>query len=222
MKLRPELQPPEVDLTLLKRLTELADDIDGGMEEECIDKVIEFNALAETNHRFIDFQGIYGGEGHSEWVHRLLRLKSIVPQPNITRSELIEITKFVILGDEAFLDILEENVSYPFVSDLIYYPSDFREFENDEPTAEEIVDFLLEYKKTELSTFEQINLLEQHLTEGLSGEEFRLLSENLVGFELNSLANWLRSHRYKASEAITLIHKGEIVCDYAATISLKG
>ncbi len=70
--------------------------------------------------------------------------------------------------------------------------------------------------------FEQINLLEKHLTEGLSGKEFRLLSENLVGFELNSLANWLRSHRYKASEAITLIHKGEIVCDYAATISLKG
>ncbi|NAW84927.1 hypothetical protein [Photobacterium halotolerans] len=221
MILRPELQPPEVDVTLLECLTKLASDIDGGKEEECLDKVLEFNFLTETNHQFIDFQGIYGSDGHKEWVHRLLRLKSIVPQPNLTRDELIEITKLAILGDEVYLDILDKNVSYPFVSDLIYYPSNFPEFKNDEPTEEEIVDFLLKYRKTELSKSEKINLLAKHLEQGLSSDEFRLLSENLADFELNYLANWLNTRSFSPSEAIESIHNGEIVSDYAATISLK-
>ncbi|EGQ9765654.1 hypothetical protein H7696_07400 [Vibrio alginolyticus] len=221
MTLRPELQPKEVDPTLLKRLTQLADAIDGGEEEECREMVSEFNSLSETNHRFLDFQGIYGGEGHEEWVYRLLVLKSIVPQQDITKSELTEIVRLVLLDEDGYLEILDNNVSYPFVSDLIYYPSNFPEFENEEPTEEEIVEFLLTYKKTKLSKSEQVRLLDKHLNQELSSFEFRQLSENLVGFELNSLRCWLNLHSFRASEAIELIHSGELVSDYAATISLK-
>lgn len=221
MTLRPELQPKDVDPVLLERLATLADEIDGGEKDACLDKVLEFNSLSETNHRFIDFQGLYGSSGHEDWARRLLILKSIVPQPDITRNELIEITRLALLGDESYLDILESNVDYPFVSDLIYYPSSFPEFGKDDLTEQEIVDFILNYKKTELSKSEQVRLLEKHVEQGLSHDEFRLLSENLIGFELNYLASWLRSQDFSPSEALELIHQGKIVSDYAATISLK-
>ncbi|WP_045466380.1 hypothetical protein [Vibrio hyugaensis] len=221
MILRSALQPKEVDSILLKRLTELASEIDGGEEKESTSKIIEFNYLTETNHQFADFQGIYGGDGHREWVHRLLKLKSIVPQSNITKSELAEVVRLATLGDESYLGILEKNVTYPFASDLIFYPSDVFKNRNEEPTEQEIVDFLINYKTTELPKLEQLRLFEKHLVQGLSRDEFRLLSENLTGFDLNYLANWLSSCSFSPSEALELIHNGEMVSDYAATISLQ-
>ncbi|MBP3140253.1 hypothetical protein [Aliivibrio fischeri] len=221
MILRAGLKAPQIDLELLGNLVELVSDIDGGNENECLDKVAKFNLLSETNHKFNDFQGIYGSNGHEEWVKGLLRLKSIKPQFNLTKNELLEITKLAVLGNEAYLDILAKNVSYPFVSELIYYPEEVFDFNNEEPTEEEIVDFLLQYRKTVLSRPEQVKLLTKHMKQELSNDEFRVLSENLVGFELNYLSNWLSENDYTPYEAIQLIYSGKLVADYAATISLK-
>ncbi|MGF1767941.1 hypothetical protein L4D06_11250 [Enterovibrio makurazakiensis] len=221
MILRPELQPPQMDLVLFERLVALASDIDGGSEEECQSKVHEFNLLSETNHEYVDFQGIYGGAGHEDYVCRLLRLKSISPQFNVTECELIEITRLAVLGDEAYLDILEKNVTYPSVSDLIYYPENVSGLNSDDPTIEEIVTFLLEYKVTELASMEKVKLLTKHIDHHLCDEEFRVLSENLAGFELNYLSGWIRRNNITVRKTIELIESGKITSDYAGTVWLK-
>lgn len=218
MKLRKELQPPEIDSNLLEHLTELAEEIDGGYFEDCQSKVAEFNQLSGANLQFMDFQGIYGAMEHKDFVLGLLRRAAIIPQANITRDELIEITKRALLGDEAYLDILELNVSYPMVSDLIYW-EDFPITDDGKSREEKIADFLLNYKKTEISKPEQIKLYTKHIEQGLSKDEFRILSENLEGFELNALVSWSSKNRLNPSKAIELIHAGKIKTDNSGAIT---
>ncbi len=148
-------------------------------------------------------------------------MKSIVPQPDITRNEITELVRLAYLGDEKYLEILEKNVTHPFVSDLVFYPSDVLDIELGEPTEQEIAEFLISYKANKLSKIEQTELLEKHLSEGLSRAEFQSLSENLVGFELNYFSSWLKTHNLSAGDGIDLIHSKQITSDYAATIHFK-
>jgi Colicin immunity protein / pyocin immunity protein len=65
----------------------------------------------------------------------------------LTREELIEIVRKIMNCEgtekeiDEYIDILEENVPHPEVSDLIFYP------ERGEPTPEEVVDQAMAYKK---------------------------------------------------------------------------
>ncbi len=84
----------------------------------------EFNRLAETEIPIEHFQGIYGGECHVVWVRRLLFEKLIRPAQNVTRDELIEVTRRAMPqnGDpdfEAYERILDVNTDRPqFTTDV--------------------------------------------------------------------------------------------------------
>lgn len=93
MELRSELLPPLLDESLVKHLAEIADKLDGAATGEWDEWLSEFNRLAETEIPIEDFQGIYGGECHVDWVRRLLFEKLIRPAQNVTRDELIEVTR---------------------------------------------------------------------------------------------------------------------------------
>ena len=76
MNLRPELMPPVLDEALVARLAKLADQLDGNPDE---DKRAEFNRLAGTDIPSQEFQGIYGGDDHTDYVRRVLYRQQIEP-----------------------------------------------------------------------------------------------------------------------------------------------
>ena len=87
MELRPELMPPVLDEALVTRLAKLAARIDGAHPGQWEDDLHEFNRLARTNLAFEEFQGIYGGEEHENYVRRLLYRKLVKPAPGATRAD---------------------------------------------------------------------------------------------------------------------------------------
>ncbi|MFD3336672.1 bacteriocin immunity protein [Streptomyces sp. NPDC058700] len=68
----------------------------------------------------------------------------------LTRGELIRLVEKIMEGAEseedqdALIETLKRNVSHPRVLDLIFHPED------DEPTAEQVVDSALSYRPIEL------------------------------------------------------------------------
>lgn len=224
MHLRAELLPPKFDPELMNRLAQLANDIDGASNEESKPWIDEFSRLLGLSYDWEEFQGIYGGQSHIDWVYSILCWKNIQPVSDITRDELIEITLRVMEAeDEAYMIILEKNVSCPFTSDLIYWPDEVPDFQfgNDDPTAEEFVDFILQYKQTLLADEDLVKLLDKGMTAELTHEEFYLLSENLEEFEINYLSGWLDKHDLGAEEAIRLIRSGQIIAVTPGNILLK-
>ncbi|MCM0147108.1 hypothetical protein [Photobacterium galatheae] len=223
MNLRAELLPPVLDDERLHRLAQLADWIDGASREESEAWLSEFNQLSETSHEFEDFQGLYGGGEHIDWVRLVLYSVIIQPAENVTRDELVELAHRCMPENdddfEAYLEIFSKNVPYPDISDLIFWPTHVPGFHKEEPTADEIVDFVLNYKKTNLSKHELTKLLSKHINDTLTKEEFYLLSENLEDFELNSLSFWLQRHQIAPQQAIELILAGKIVVNHG-TITL--
>ncbi len=128
MELRSELRPPLLDETLLNHLAELADKLDGARPGEWDEWLNEFNSLAGTAIPFEHFQGIYGGECHVDWVRRVLYGTLILPAQNVTRDELIEVTRRAMPqnGDpdfEAYESILDVN-NGGRGSQLIFEPPD--------------------------------------------------------------------------------------------------
>jgi hypothetical protein len=80
MELRPELMPPALDEQLVARLAKLAAHLDGDPDEELR---AEFNRLAGTDIPMAEFQGIYGGEDHEDYVRRrVLYYHQIRPAPS--------------------------------------------------------------------------------------------------------------------------------------------
>jgi hypothetical protein len=142
MKLRPELTPPVLDELLVTRLAALASAIDGALPGMWEGDLAEFNRLAGTSIRFEEFQGIYGGEEHADYVRRVLYRQRLYPDPAITKAELAEIvTRILAGGDDRdfYLGLFEVNCKHPSKSDLIYWPDQAPELPQDrEPTAEEI------------------------------------------------------------------------------------
>lgn len=158
MELRPELLPPKLDGNLVARLADLADQIDGARSGEWEHCLAEFNRLAGTVIPFEDFQGISGGEGHVDWVRRVLHEQRITPTDDITREELVEIVRRA-MPQNGFPDsedyelIFDANVPCPNASNLIFYPPDHdgrtntwgggRMTSEYDPTPEQIVDWAL-------------------------------------------------------------------------------
>jgi hypothetical protein len=147
MELRPELMPPALDEALVIRLAELASAIDGAPPGAWEDRLAEFNRLAGTSIPFEEFQGIYGGEEHIDYVRRVLYAQRLRPDPAITKAELTEIVRRVLAGSDErdfYLELFEVNCKHPAKSDLIYWPSEVPELPQDrEPTAEEIAEFAM-------------------------------------------------------------------------------
>ena len=106
MNLRDDLKPNEFSKEILEKLTDLASSIDGGNELEANDEVNLFNQLAGTSFEYIDFQEIYSGCDHSEWVESILLVANkIVARPRASKEELIEVIRrfFALDREENFL-----------------------------------------------------------------------------------------------------------------------
>jgi len=159
MDLRPELMPPALDEALVARLAELAAGLDGAHPGQWEDDLAEFNRLAGTNIPFEEFQGIYGGEEHEDYVRRLLYYRLIKPVPDVTRAELAEVVRRAMPTNEfsdqheAYMAIFDANVPLEGASNLIFYPPDYDPATNTwgggrpmgeyEATPEQIVEWAL-------------------------------------------------------------------------------
>lgn len=153
MQLRPALEPSSLDTKLVERLTWLADNLDGEQNPAQIRAwLAEFNAKANTDLHWQDFQEIYGYQDHVEWVKSALLRQRVAVVPDISRDELIELVRRIQAdpGGESETDfyskMLEENVPYQGVSDLIFWPN--VHFGDDDIsrqlTPEQIVDIALD------------------------------------------------------------------------------
>jgi hypothetical protein len=142
MNLRPALMPPVLDEPLIVRLAKLADRIDGARPGQWEKDLAEFNRLAGTEKPFSDFQGIYGGDDHENWVRRIFYRRSIRPDQNLSEAEMAEVvTRVMAWGKdhEFFLELFLVNCKHPSGSDLIFWPSLVPEFsQNRQPTVGEI------------------------------------------------------------------------------------
>jgi hypothetical protein len=151
VELRPELMPPPLDEAKVAHLAELAATIDGANPGQWEDELAEFNRGASTDLKFLDFQGIFGGQEHDCWVRKLLAESHQQRLPDITRAELIELARRVAEADgteheiDFWLDMLVLNIPDPQVSDLIFWPGEYfgdgdnsREF-----TPEQVIEIAL-------------------------------------------------------------------------------
>ena len=159
MELRPELMPPALDEALVARLARLADRLDGARPGQCDGELAEFNRLAGTDIPLADFQGIYGGEDHEDWVRRVLYAQRIKPVPGVTRAELVEVVRRAMPQNEvfdqheAYMAVFDANVPLEGASNLIFYPPDYDPATNTwggggpmgeyDPTPEQIVEWAL-------------------------------------------------------------------------------
>ncbi|MGE3808444.1 MAG: hypothetical protein AB7K24_27590 [Gemmataceae bacterium] len=154
MELRPELMPPALDERLVARLAKLAAHLDGDPDE---DIRAEFNRLAGTDIPMAEFQGIYGGEDHEDYVRRVLCYQQIKPTLGVTQAELVEVVRRAMPTNEffdqheAYMAVFDANVPLNGASNLIFYPPDYdvgtntwgggRPMGEYDPTPEQIVEW---------------------------------------------------------------------------------
>jgi hypothetical protein len=156
MQLRPELMPPPLDEALVARLARLAAQLDGDPDQ---DTRAAFNRLAGRDIPVEEFQGIYGGEKHEDYVRRVLYRRLIKPAVGATREELAEVVRRAMPQNEffdrheAYMAIFDANVPLEAASNLIVYPPDYdlatntwgggRPMSEYDPTPEQIVEWAL-------------------------------------------------------------------------------
>ena len=151
MKVRPDLMPPILDESKVARLAELAAEIDCGRQDQTQDQLAEFNREALTNLTFIDFQGIYGSQDHDTWVRQVLATPYEQRLADITKPELIEMTRRVMEADgpehaiNFWLHMLELNIPDTQISDLIFCPGEYFGVEDNsqELSPEQVVEITL-------------------------------------------------------------------------------
>jgi hypothetical protein len=118
--------PPTLDVTLLARLARLADRLDGAQPGTRDDELTEFNRLAGRALPLADFQGIYKGEDHADFVRRILFQRCLAPDPNLTRAEMAEIVSRAMTCDDDhdfYLELFLVNCKHPSRTDLISWPA---------------------------------------------------------------------------------------------------
>src|SRR5262249_3401885 len=144
---RPELMPPALDEAKVHQLADLAARLDGANPGQWENDLTEFNRVAGTSFAIDDFQGIYGGQDHENWIRRVLYRQSLAPRAELSRPGLAEIVSRVTAsgpGHDFYLELFLVNCKHPSGSDLIFWPDSVPELPQDrEPTAEEIADLAM-------------------------------------------------------------------------------
>jgi hypothetical protein len=155
MTRRPELQPPAIDEALVSRLSELAAEIDGARDGEWEERLEEFNRLSPTALEYEDFQGIYGGEEHEEFVRRLLTTNHLPVIDDLSREDIVAAFQR-ILDPECpqheqwyLIKTLSSNLDDPQISDLVYWPNAyFNKVVLTELSPEQMAEAVLERRQT--------------------------------------------------------------------------
>lgn len=139
--------PPKLDAALIARLTVLAARLDEAAPGHWEDDLAEFNLLAGTDVPFEEFQGIYGGEDHEDYVRRVLYRQRLVPDPALTRPEMGEIVSRIMTmveDHDFYVELFRVNCKHPSSTDLIYWPDLVPDLPQDrEPMVEEIAELAL-------------------------------------------------------------------------------
>ena len=158
MELRPERMPPVLEEAKVRHLARLAARLDGASPGQWEEDLEEFNRVAGTSLPLKDFQGIYGGEDHEDWVRQLLIGRAVRPVADVTRTELAEVVRRAMPTSghadfEAYMAVFDANVPLPGASNLIFYPSDYDPATNTwaggrpvgeyDPSPEQIVEWAL-------------------------------------------------------------------------------
>jgi hypothetical protein len=145
--LRPELLPPPVSR---QRLDELSCEIDriaalvADRSGDADDAIRAFNAMTGHDYEAFDFIEYYGRSNVEEFAREAAR-SACLPVAGITRDELVEIVRRVLVASpesDYYLRLLEANVPHPGVSGLIFHPPE----DLQDASAEEIVDEALKYR----------------------------------------------------------------------------
>jgi hypothetical protein len=142
MEFRPDLTPPALDPSLVARLTELADGIDGAAPGVWEDDLAEFNRLAGSTVSFEELQGVYGGDGAEAFVRRVLYGRHLTPPPAVSEAEMAEaVARVMVCGPDHdfYLELFLAHCKHPSGTDLIFYPDLVPELPRGrEPTAAEV------------------------------------------------------------------------------------
>lgn len=153
MKIRSELNFPQLDIDKVNRLAELAAELDGASPGQCDDELHEFNETAGTSIPLSEFQGIYGGMEHHSWVRNVLCEPFVKATPPPTDAEALElITRLMSAGGDEWelffwTCVLEHHID-PKMSDLIHWPGEyFGDGDNSrELSPQDILDTARKYK----------------------------------------------------------------------------
>ncbi|QGZ47028.1 hypothetical protein GPZ77_00030 [Streptomyces sp. QHH-9511] len=147
MDLRQELLPP---LVSRQRIDELSREIERIADllitgsNEASQAIASFNAMTGHEYTSLDFTEYASSRSLEEFAKEAAR----PPYPkvlDITRDELVEIVQRILTGSpdiDYYLALLEANVPYPGIGNLIYNP----DAGLGEATAEQIVDEALRYR----------------------------------------------------------------------------
>ena len=152
MELRPELMPPHFDEALVRRLCELAEELDdcSPQIQDCDGLRAEFNQLAGTSMMPTDF-AFSGATDAETFVRGVLSTREHRRVPDISRAEFIELIRRVCEAEgteheiDYWLNLLRVNLPDERVSDLIFWPDQYFEGDPDAPedldlTPEQILD----------------------------------------------------------------------------------
>lgn len=106
--------------------------------------IAAFNAMTGHDYVALDFAEYWGTRSLEEFATEAAR-PAYPRVADITRDELAEIVRRLLTvspESDYYLLLLQANVSYPGVSDLIYHPPDKLQ----DASAEQIVDTALKYR----------------------------------------------------------------------------
>jgi hypothetical protein len=144
----------------------------------------------------------------------------------MNRDELIAIVRKLQSGEEAseagqerLLRLLEDHFEHSAPSDLIFWPNLVPGFDHENPSAEEIVDFGLSYRRRIVPREELVRLVQAHMetfsdwSRETSTDDFYLMSENLRGYELNHLCLWGKRWGLGAAQIVDLALGGQLQTD---------
>lgn len=147
------MSQPNLDDDLVQRLAEIAERLDGGDEVADAALLNEFNRLAGTSIPFSEFQGIYGGEDHVDYVRRVLTDRATEAAPNLNRELLTQMFAKVLADpcDDAYLQYVFTTIRKTLgdgqISDLVFWPGEYLGDGNNkrELTPELMADAVLEH-----------------------------------------------------------------------------
>lgn len=142
---------PKLDEDLVRRLSAMAERLDGG--DEINDSVLlkEINELAGTEIPFDEFQGIYRAEEYEDYVRRVLTDQQSGACPDLDRAGLIVMFERILTNpsDDGYLQYVFSTIKKTFgddqISDLVFWPGEYFGDGNDqrELTPELMADAVL-------------------------------------------------------------------------------
>ncbi len=118
----------DVDPAMLRELGEIASELDGAREDERSQSLLErFRTLSGLSIPLREFQGIYGGMEHQEWVQERIATSRLSSSLTLSDEDALELIRRQLNaeGSEAEMGLALAALAravHPKISDLIFWP----------------------------------------------------------------------------------------------------